>query len=113
MKYAVVRIGGRQFRVEEGQNLTVDRLDGGAKRATPSAASAKEGEIDEVLLLVDGDEVRIGRPLVSGVKVKTKVLEEGVVKTEIRRFKAKSRYRKKKGHKQPVTTIRIEDIEYQ
>ena len=95
MKYVVVRIGGRQFRVEEGQELTVDRFD---------------GKISEVLLFVNGDDVRIGKPLVEGVKVKTKVLEEGKVKTEIRRFKAKSRYRKVKGHKQPVTRVLIENI---
>jgi len=96
MKYAVVRIGGRQFKIEEGQTLTVDRFD---------------GKVDEVLLLVDDDDVKIGKPLVSGVKIKTKVLEEGKVKTEIRRFRAKSRHRRKLGHKQPTTTIRIEKIE--
>ncbi len=95
MKYAVVRIGGRQFRIEEGQTLTVDRFD---------------GKIREVLLFVDGDDVRIGKPLVSGVEVKTKVIEEDFEKTEIRRFKAKSRYRKTTGHKQPVTKLLIEKI---
>lgn len=96
MKYAIVRIGGRQFRIEEGQQLIVDHFD---------------GKVGEVLLFVDGDEVRIGKPLVSGVKVRTKVLEEGKVKTEVRRFKAKSRYRKVKGHKQPVTKVLVERIE--
>lgn len=95
MKYAVVRLGGRQFRIAGGQKLTVDCFD---------------GKISEVLLFVDGEEVRIGKPLVEGIKVKTKVLEEGKVKTEIRRFKAKSRYRKKMGHKQPVTKVLIEKI---
>ena len=95
MRYAVVRIGGRQFRIEEGQELTVDRFD---------------GRIGEVLLFVAGDEVKVGKPLVSGVKVKTKVLEEGKVKTEIRRFRAKSRHRRKLGHKQPTTRFRIEKI---
>ncbi len=95
MKYVVARIGGRQFRIEEGQELTVDRFD---------------GKVEEVLLFVDGDNVKIGKPLVEGVKVKTKVLEEGKVKTEIRRFKAKSRYRRKLGHKQPVTKFLIEKI---
>ena len=95
MKYAIVRIGGRQFKIEEGQNLTVDRFD---------------GKVEEVLLFVDGDDVKVGRPLVEGVKIKTNVVEEGKVKTEIRRFKAKSRYRKTKGHKQPTTTFRVESI---
>ena len=95
MKYAIARIGGRQFRVEEGQQLTVDRFD---------------GVVDEVLLFVDDDDVRIGKPLVEGVKVKTKIIEEGKVKTEIRRFRAKSRHRRTLGHKQPVTTVRVEKI---
>ena len=95
MRYAIVRIGGRQFKIEEGQTLTVDRFD---------------NVVDEVLLFVDGDNVKIGKPLVSGVKVKTKVLEEGKVKTEIRRFRAKSRHRRKLGHKQPVTKVLIEKI---
>lgn len=96
MKYAVIRIGGRQFKLEEGEKLTVDRFD---------------GKIGEVLLYVDGDQFKIGKPLVPDVLIKAKVLDEGYEKTEIRRFKAKSRYRKKKGHKQPVTKMLIEKIE--
>jgi large subunit ribosomal protein L21 len=98
MKYIIARIGSRQFKLSEGDQLTVDRFD---------------GQVDEVLLFVDDDDIRIGRPLVKNVKVKTKIVDEGYVKTEIRRFKAKSRYRRKKGHKQPVTTIRIDRIECQ
>ena len=96
MKYVVAEIGGRQFKLSEGDQFTVDRFD---------------GKINEVLLFVNGDKVKIGKPRVSGVTVQAKVLEEGKVKTEVRRFKAKSRYRKKKGHKQPVTKILIEKIE--
>jgi len=98
MKYAIIRLGGRQFKIEEGQQLTVDRFD---------------GKVNEVLLLVDGETVKIGRPLVEGVTVQTKIVDEGFEKTEIRRFKAKSRYRKTKGHKQPKVTIRIETINNQ
>lgn len=95
MKYAVARIGGRQFRLEEGQQITVDRTD---------------SEIGEVLLYVDGDDVRIGQPLLENVKIEAKVVGEGFKKTEVRRFRAKSRYRKKKGHKQPKTTLLVERI---
>jgi len=98
MKYAIIRIGNRQFKIEEGKQLTVDRFD---------------GEVDEVLLFVNGDDIRIGKPLVEGVKIKTKIVKEGFEKTEVRRFKAKARYRKTKGHKQPKMTIRIEEIECQ
>jgi len=96
MKYAIIRLGGRQFKIKEGQRLTVDRFD---------------GKVDEVLLLVDGETVKIGQPLVEGVKIETKIVDEGFEKTEIHRFKAKSRYRKTKGHKQPVTKVLIEKID--
>ena len=95
MKYVIIRLGGRQFKIKEGQRLTVDRFD---------------GKVDEVLLLVDGETVKIGQPLVEGVKIETKIVDEGFEKTEIHRFKAKSRYRKTKGHKQPKMTIRIEGV---
>jgi large subunit ribosomal protein L21 len=98
MKYVIARIGNRQFKLEEGRQLTVDRFD---------------GKINEVLLFVDGDDIRVGRPLVEGVKIKTKIVDEGFEKTEIRRFRAKSRYRKTRGHKQPKTMIRIEKIQCQ
>lgn len=98
MKYVVAKVVGRQFKLAEGDQITVDRFD---------------GQINDVLLWVDGGQVEIGRPLVSGVTVKTKVLEEGRQKTEVRRFKAKSRYRKKKGHQQPVTKVLIEEIRSQ
>lgn len=97
MKYVVARIGNRQFRLGEGQQVAVDRVD---------------GKVSEVLLFVDNGNVQIGRPLVSGVRVKTKVLEEGKDKKIIvRRFKAKSRYRKTKGHRQPITKLLVEKIE--
>lgn len=98
MKYVVARIGSRQFKLSEGDNLTVDRFD---------------GKVGDVLLFVDDEKIKVGKPLVSGVKIKTKVLEEGHEKTEVRRFRAKSRYRKVKGHKQPVTKILVERIESQ
>ena len=97
MKYIIARIGNRQFKLSEGSQLTVDRFD---------------GKVDEVLLFVDGDDVRIGKPLVGGVKVEAKIVDEGRVKTEIRRFKAKSRYRRKVGHKQPVAKVLIEKIDF-
>jgi len=106
MKYAIIRLGGRQFKIEEGQNLTVDRR-------SPEALGEGRTDgvkINEVLLFVDGDDVRVGQPLVEGVKVKTKIVDEGFEKTEIRRFKAKARYRKVKGHKQPLTKVLIEKI---
>lgn len=99
MKYAVISISGKQQVVTEGEKLQVDRL------------PIKEGEsfeIKDVLLNVDGDKVEIGTPLVEGAIVKAKVLShERGEKIRVATFKAKSRQRKVKGHRQELTTVEI------
>lgn len=99
MTYSVVKITGKQFKVQVGQTLTVDRLE------------AEEGEIvklDEVLLSVDGDKVEIGTPTLSGHVVEAKVVSHTKgEKIRVSTFKAKSRYRKTKGHRQYETNLEI------
>jgi len=88
MKYAVIRLAGRQFKVEEGQKFEISKTD----QLEP-----------EVLLLVDGEKVEIGEPVLKKIKVEVKILEEKRgKKVEIRRYKAKTRYRRKIGHRQPM-----------
>jgi len=98
-KYAVIRIKGNQFKVSEEDELLVDKLGKDALKA-------------EVLLLVDGDNVKVGKPKVSGAKVKLKVLvqEEKGKKLYIQKYKAKSRYRKKMGFRPIYTRLLIEKI---
>ena len=99
MKYAVIEINRNQYRVEEGQEIFVDRL--------------KDKKIDpDVLLFVDKSKVKIGKPVVKGVKVKIKILEDIVKgkKIHVQTFKAKSRYRRKIGFRPLYTKLLIEKI---
>lgn len=96
MKYAVVRISGHQYRVTEGDKLKVDRL---------------KDKTTETLLFVDGTKVEIGSPVLKGVGVDLQVLEEKKdKKIEVIRFKAKSRYRRKRGHRQPITILQVKAL---
>jgi large subunit ribosomal protein L21 len=102
MTFAVIKTGGKQYKVTEGDILDVELLE----------TEGGEVTFDEVLLIADGDKVTIGQPMVSGAKVAAKVLlEEGKgVKKMVFRYKNKVRRRKKKGHRQPFTQIQITKI---
>lgn len=101
--YAVIETGGKQYRVEEGATLKVERLD-----AEPGAAVT----LDKVLLVADGEQVQVGAPTVKGASVQAKVLRHGRdKKVVVFKFKAKAHYRRKRGHRQGFTALRIEKIE--
>ena|SRR3989338_4829698 len=100
MSFAVIKTGGKQYKVAEGDVLRIEKLD------------SEGGEIvfDKVLLVVNG-EVKLGKPIVSGAKVVAKVVEEGKGdKKMVFRYKSKTRQHKKKGHRQPYTKIEITKI---
>lgn len=100
--YAVVETGGKQYRVTVGQTIEVEKL--------PFAVGEKV-ELDKVLLVADGDEVKVGQPIVKGAKVLATVVEHGKGKKIIVfKYKPKERYRRKKGHRQAYTRLRIEKI---
>jgi large subunit ribosomal protein L21 len=100
--YAVVRTGGKQYRVQEGRSLTIDRLPG---------EPGETIELRDVLLLSDGESVTVGNPLVEGARVLGTIAEQGRAKKIIVfRYKAKTRSRKKTGHRQPFTRLTVEDI---
>jgi len=103
MDYAVVRSGGKQYRVAPGDTIRVELL---------AAEAGTTIELDEVLLASAGGAVRIGTPLVSGVKVTAKVVEQGKTK-KILVFKMKRRKneRRKRGHRQRTTTLRVLEIQ--
>jgi large subunit ribosomal protein L21 len=101
--YAVVATGGKQYKVEAGEVLRVEKLQGdvGAQVA-----------FDQVLLLADGEDVRVGQPMVAGVTVKGHIVEQGKSKKIIVfKFKRRKRYRRKQGHRQLFTAIKIDTIE--
>jgi large subunit ribosomal protein L21 len=99
-KYAIVRIGGKQYKAEEGKEIVVDKL------TDPKKLEA------EVLLLVDGEKVKVGKPVVKDASVKFKViaeLEKGE-KVDIYKFKAKSRYKKHTGFRPQYTRLLVEKV---
>lgn len=100
--YAVVKTGGKQYRVQEGRPVKVDRLAG---------EPGDSVELGEVLLLADGDNVTVGAPTVSGARVIGTIREQGRDrKVVVFRYKAKTRARKKTGHRQHFTRVMIDDI---
>jgi large subunit ribosomal protein L21 len=98
-KYAVIRLQGRQYKVSEGQEVLVDKMND--LKLTP-----------EVLLTVDGDKVEVGKPVLKDAKVTLKVLKEMEQgeKIEVYHFKAKSRYRKHTGFRPQFTRVLVEKI---
>jgi large subunit ribosomal protein L21 len=100
--YAVIRTGGKQYRVSAGQSVRVEKLD---------AETGAEVVLSDVLLIGQGDDITIGAPLVSGAAVKATVVSHGKGE-KIRIFKMRRRkhYRKTQGHRQAYTEIRIDSI---
>jgi large subunit ribosomal protein L21 len=101
--YAVVKTGGKQYKVREGQTLRVEKLE-----VQPGAS------VDlEVLMLTDedGTNIQVGTPTVAGAKVSAKVIEHGRAdKILVVKYKPKSRYKRTNGHRQPFTALQIEKI---
>ncbi len=100
--YAIIRTGGKQYQVETGDTLRVEKLEG---------AVGDTVELDDVLLVVDGETVKVGQPVVDGAKVTATITEQGRHKKVIV-FKKKKRqgYQVKKGHRQLYTALTIENI---
>jgi large subunit ribosomal protein L21 len=101
--YAIIKTGGKQYRVQEGDNIFVEKL-----------ANDVDSEVvfDQVLAVGNDGDIKIGSPLVEGAKVTGKVLEQGKEKKIlVFKYKAKSNYRRRQGHRQPYTKISIEKIE--
>jgi len=100
--YAVIKSGGKQYRVESGKQVRVETL-----AADVGAAVAFE----EVLLIGAGDTVKVGAPLVSGAKVKATVVSHGRGdKVRIFKMRRRKHYQKSQGHRQNYTEVRIDDI---
>jgi len=101
--YAIIRDRGMQYRVEQGQVLTIDLIE--------AAEAGSQIELGEVLLIGDGETVRVGAPLVSGATVRAEVIgERKGEKLVIFRYRNKKRYRRRTGHRQRYTQIKISEI---
>jgi large subunit ribosomal protein L21 len=102
MLYAVIKTGGKQYRVAAGEKLKVEQL--------PAEIGA-EIVLDQVLLVADGDNLKLGRPLVSGATVQAKVLAQGRHdKVRIFKLRRRKHYQKHQGHRQNFTEIEITGI---
>jgi len=100
--YAVIRTGGKQYRVAPGDSIDVEVL--------PQAVG-EQIELNEVLLVTDGAKSQIGQPLVAGVRIKATVTRQAMTrKVIIFKFRRNNRYRRKKGHRQQYTRLRIDEI---
>jgi large subunit ribosomal protein L21 len=101
--YAIVRSGGKQYRVEEGALVSVDTVAG------------KVGDtvtLGDILVIADGDNVKAGQPALDGAKVTAEIVAHGKgPKIQVLRYKNKTRQRRARGHRQSETTLRITKIE--
>lgn len=101
--YAIIETGGKQYRVSEGDVITIEKLE------------ANEGEtvqFDRVLTVVKDGSVTLGKPVIAGATVTGQVMAQGKgKKILVFKYKAKSNYRRRQGHRQPFTKVVIEKIE--
>jgi large subunit ribosomal protein L21 len=99
--YAVIKTGGKQYRVSKGDKLRVEKLPGNVGDAVT---------FDQVLL-VGGEAIKLGKPLVGGAKVEAKITAQGLGKKLIVfKFRRRKNYRRKNGHRQPYTALEIVNI---
>ncbi|PIR97167.1 MAG: 50S ribosomal protein L21 [Candidatus Doudnabacteria bacterium CG10_big_fil_rev_8_21_14_0_10_41_10] len=102
MKFAVIQTGGKQFIVKTGDKIQVEKLEGKA---------GDKVAFDNVLLVADGDKVEVGKPRVKGATVEGKVLKQARArKVLVMKYHNKTRYRRKKGHRQHFTEVEIVKI---
>ena len=103
MNYAVIGVGGKQFLVQAGEEITVDRL--------PAADSSSILTFDQVYLLVNEGKVSLGTPLVKGAQVAASVIGQAKgPKIRVATYTAKSRHRRVRGHRQLLTRVKITSI---
>ncbi len=101
MQFAVIKTGGKQYIVRKGDVITIEKL----------VHEGPKVSFDEVLLIADEKKALIGQPVLKGAAVTATVVEEGKSeKKMVFRYKAKTRSKKKKGHRQPFTKVKIDAI---
>lgn len=100
--YAIIKTGGKQYKVSEGDIITVEKL---------GVEAGSDYVFNEVLAVADNDNVKFGSPVLSGASVNASVIGEGKEKKVIiYKYKPKKGFHKKKGHRQPFTKLKIEKI---
>ena len=100
--YAIVATGGKQYKVREGEVLRIEKIPG--EVGSPIS-------FDQVLMVGDGDSVSIGRPALDGAAVTSRIVEQGKAdKLIVFKYKRRKRYRRKQGHRQSFTAVKIDAI---
>ena len=100
--YAIVATGGKQYKVREGEVLRIEKIPGDV--GSPVS-------FDQVLMVADGDTVSIGRPALEGAAVTARIIEQGKAdKLIVFKYKRRKRYRRKQGHRQSFTAVKIDAI---
>lgn len=100
--YAIIATGGKQYRVQEGDEISIEKL---------NVAEGEAVVFDQVLAAGEGADIKVGTPMIAGAAVNAKVVENGKgPKVITYKYKAKKDYRNKKGHRQPFTKVVIESI---
>lgn len=104
MELAVIKTGGKQHVVQKGDVITIEKLPGELKKGDTVTFS-------DVLMTDDGTTTNVGTPLVKGAKVTATISEVGrAKKIDVVKYKAKSRYLKRRGHRQPIVKVKIDSI---
>jgi large subunit ribosomal protein L21 len=100
--YAIVKTGGKQYKVRQGDILRFEKLNGDV---------GSDITFDQILMVADGENVSIGQPLVENATVNGRIMEQGRSKKIIVfKYKRRKRYRRKQGHRQQFTAVRIDSI---
>lgn len=100
--YAVIETGGKQYRVQPGDTVVVETLPGESGDAV---------EFSRVLLISDDESVAVGRPIIEGARVTGQIVEQVLgEKLTVYKFKRRKNYRKRNGHRQPYTAVKIENV---
>lgn len=104
MEVAVIKTGGKQYVVAKGDTISIEKL--------PAEHKAGDKVVFEEVLLVDnGSDTTLGTPVIKGAKVSGTIVEAGLAdKVEVVKYKAKSRYYKRRGHRQPFLSVKIDSI---
>jgi large subunit ribosomal protein L21 len=101
--YAVVNTGGKQYKVQKGETLRIEKIPGEVGSSVT---------FDKVLMLADGENIRVGQPVLENVAIQAQIVEQDKAKKIlIFKYKRRKRYRRKNGHRQPFTAIRIDGIQ--
>lgn len=109
MEFAVIKTGGKQYVVSKGDLVTIEKLGRGSK--TQDLKRGDSLTFEEVLLTDDGKTTNVGKPMIAGAKVTATVFSVGrLPKVEVVKYKAKSNYLKRRGHKQPFIKVKIDSI---